>query len=222
MNVSSYRTIESWIDSVLQESYSDHGHMEYFPDGRFNDSNQWGIVLSFGAYASNLDQSNDETISAAMLKRYPRESMIVCPVFKVSGLWVKLKTKRGKATQAAMHIYDILYSLETRYCVYDSDDLQTREYEQQIESIEYIIGGYLADNAPNNYAQLIFSWLWDNDQESIITEDKAYCDDLGVFCAAIALGFIDDSDPDDIPVPSYILREFDQWVSNSFNRSKRF
>jgi hypothetical protein len=115
-----------------------------------------------------------------------------------------------------------LYALETDYPVYDSDDLSQREYSEQIESIENIVDSYLSDDTPSEYAKNIFSWLWDNDQESIINEDHSYCDDLGVFCAAIALGYIDISDPDDLVIPSYIMRDIDRYIVSAFNRSNQF
>lgn len=224
MNVTSYRNPESWIESVLKESYNDHGHMRYFPDGIYNESNRWGFVLGDYAYMGNLNQSNYDTISAHMLKRYPRQTQIIAPVFKVTGLWVMLLTKQGKPTQAALHLYDILYALENRYPVYDSDDLNDREYAEQISSIESTLCNHLHADVPDNYAIQVFSWLWDNDQESIITEDHAYVSDSGSFLAALTLGYLDydPTDPDDIPIPNYVLREFDQWVTSAFNRPNRF
>lgn len=219
MQISLFRNVESWIDSVLEASYKDHGYMSYFPDGQYNDSNRWGIVLSFGAYGSNLDNSNDETITAHMLKAYPRQCKVVCPVFKVSGLWVMLKRKDGKPTQAALHMFDILYDLENKYPVFDSDDLDQREYDQQISSIESIVGSYV-DNAPDDFAREIFSYLWDNDQDSVISEDHAYCDDLGVYNAAIQLGYIDISDTDDLIIPEYLMRDIDRWIVSAFNKTR--
>lgn len=218
MNVTSYRNIESWIAAAIHESYEDHGHLSHYPTGQYNKSDQWGEVLTIGYYASNIDQSNWETISTDIEKRYPREVKILCPVFKCSGIWVKLLTTRGKPTQAAQYIYDVLYALESDYPVFDSDDLSKREYDQQLGSIENTLRGDLIDSVPDDYAQRVFSWLWDNDQDSIITEDTAYCSDLGVYTAAYALGFIEDNDPDEIPIPFYVLRSFDYWVESAFNR----
>jgi hypothetical protein len=211
MNITSYHDPESWIESVLKESHKDYAHRSDFP------GMQYGIVLRTGKYASNLDESNWETITDHMQARFPREI-----TYTSNALWIKLVTKRGKPTQAAYHIYDILYALEDNYPVYNSDDLNRREYSQQIESIESVVKSYLADNVPSDYAQVIFSWLWDNDQESIVTEDHAYCTDIGAFCAAIALGYIDISDPDDLVVPSYVMRDIDRFIVSAFTSSKRF
>lgn len=220
MNISAYRTIEAWINATLKESSDEFSYR--YSGTHFADypGEQYGIVLQTGRYASNLDESNWDTITDHMQARYPREVE-----YTSNALWLKLIRKDGKPTQAALHMYDILYNLENRYCLFDEEDYTAREYKQQLESIEDTLRGHTRWGLPENYLGLVYEWLFENSQESLISEDKAYCDDLAVFSAALDLGFIDMTydDPEDSDwcnVPEYVMRSFDRWVESAFNRNR--
>lgn len=86
------------------------------------------------------------------------------------------------------------------YPLLDEEAHSEMEYEGQMEAIKYAMPNWdsLADVDTDEVAEQVFSWLWDNDQESLGTyyAGEDYVDEEGLKKALIALGYKPDDDDD--------------------------
>lgn len=98
-------------------------------------------------------------------------------------------------------LWEVLSSLEG-YPIYDESDFSEREYEDAIDSIQYVVASWVDLSDDNSYA--IGSYLAD---EGYYIE----CDSIdqdAVHAAALHLGFVEED-------PDYIADALDWWSANS-------
>lgn len=79
------------------------------------------------------------------------------------------------------------------YPVADDSDYARREHEAALENIESEGYRFLKDDAPDDWAAKVFSWLWDNNQEELENSDGngAYPSEFAVLQAMYSLRLTD-------------------------------
>lgn len=84
----------------------------------------------------------------------------------------------------------------SNYPVADDEDYSRREYEATLENIESEGRGVLDDNPPEDWAEQVHRWLWENDQEALENSDDrgGYPTEDQIRAAAKDLGF---AEPDE-------------------------
>lgn len=212
--MTTYRDTESWIFAAFQAEKNDHSY-GYHGDSEFGVRD--ARCVSVHRDATLLEVSNWEVITDDMLKRYPRychvESFGHWAVGWIDYLVVRLTTKSGKPTIAAHAIKEWIDRLDD-YPIADSDDLSQRESEAEGEANNESIKDFARcgridgisiwtiDQLPEDYVDRVWSWLWENDHDAIerkgfgyVDESSAgYLDELPLFAAFFALGYVDLND----------------------------
>jgi hypothetical protein len=81
----------------------------------------------------------------------------------------------------------------------DDDDLSKREYENTLENITNEGTRFVVETAPLTWAEDVFGWLWDNDQEEVDPKDGfgGYPSQEAIKKALSALGWLEKEDEDE-------------------------
>jgi hypothetical protein len=115
---------------------------------------------------------------------------------------VRVLNPDGSMTAGGQVLEGIFQALSD-YPVLDDEDLSRREYEDAVESISSNGSRYVSDEAPEDWPEKVFSWLWENDQRALETETDGsiYVPEKSIQAALEDLGFAyeEDDDEDEFP-----------------------
>ena len=118
----------------------------------------------------------------------------------VGHLSFKAIDEEGEPTRVFSHVMEMVDCIQ-EYVVLDSSDHSRREYDAQLDSIgnhEGLINFWGAVPPGKDWRQLVFSWLWDNQQqEAFDGDDRTYIPEECVSAACAALGFTVEEDDDE-------------------------
>ena len=162
------------------------------------DSENWCIVHTNNRDSGLLNQSNAAAIANILEPHILAEEEDVRPMRCahwgcgwVDGYALRVY-RNGEITAAFTAWCEIVEALED-YPVLDEEDHSLREYEAALETIGDVGGRYLADGAPDDWREGVYSWLWDHDQRELDNRDGtgAYPSEESVQNALAALGWLD-------------------------------
>lgn len=191
---------ESAIEAAAKALANNHSTFESFGwHDSPADCHRWAIVYTNNRDSGILDESNAAQISAAMepfinrgTVRAEHHDHWACGW--IDGFAIKVYAgKTGEKITKAFRTYCELRAQLEDYPVLDEEDFSRREYESAIESITQVGGRFRADDAPEDWAEQVFSWLWENNQGELENRDGtgAYPSDDAVKTALNSLGMLD-------------------------------
>ena len=104
---------------------------------------------------------------------------------------VRVRGADGEITAAFVDLVELLICIETDVII-DSSDLSEREVEAAIDAIG-LRSNLAKDNPPDDWAERVWAWLWDNDQGELENRDGtgAWPSDEAIATALMALGLDD-------------------------------
>lgn len=173
-----------------------------------DDPEEYCIVYTSNRDSGLLDKSNAECIERALAPFvgddcWP-ESHNHWAVGHVDGYVIRV-SRDGDHTPAFCKWVELQLALAD-YPSLDDSRLSELEYEAGIQAIEQIGEIWLADDAPEDWAGQVWSWLWDNDQGELESRDDQgpYPSNEAVYAALNALGLVatDDDDARNTPEAS--------------------
>lgn len=163
----------------------------------------WALTFGMSRDSDKRTESNFEAIQNEMESKFPEDVQVIRSSHWGHGwveeLAVRMLDENGKITPAGVEILEFNDALES-YPVINDEDLSRREHEAQIESIEWNSPSNLdMDNIPDDWANKVFDWLWDNKQEALYDEEQ-YVATEDIEEAAAALGFLlpDEEEEEDL------------------------
>jgi hypothetical protein len=172
------RKTMSWYNDVsLDNAQKCANNWKHFESFGIRNSHRYEGMLIF--YTSNrdsglLEQSNAKAIEKA-LSQFSNEDHSHWAVGWVRGYAVRVFDANGELTPAFKELCALAAKLES-YPVLDEDDYSSMQYEASLSNIEDTGRRYVKEGTPDSWPQAVFSWLWDNSQETL--EDS---DDQGSF-----------------------------------------
>lgn len=98
------------------------------------------------------------------------ESMSHWAVGWVEHLCFRAVNEDGTPTEIFEFVLDWLEDLRG-YPLADEDLYSEMEMAETIENIEWIGGGYLIEDYPEDWALTVYDWFWDNNQQAIENRD---------------------------------------------------
>lgn len=127
------------------------------------DLDEWVMIQGFKDGMSHIDESNMEMVLNDLNEGDPEN------IKRVQGgeYAVRALDENGDLTKAGEILTEIITALSD-YPVLDDFDLSQREHDETIENIRSE-GWSLVDEdvAPDDWSSAVFSWLWENNQESL-------------------------------------------------------
>jgi hypothetical protein len=147
---------------------------------RPDDADGWAIVYTNNRDSGLVDESNAKAIAKAMQPYLEAEDPDVLPEHHghwacgwVDGYSIRVYDGRGEPTEAFKAWCDLHARLED-YPLLDEEDYSSREYEATLENISEELH-YLNRNDeysfPDDAAEQLYGWLWDNNQRAIENQD---------------------------------------------------
>ncbi len=135
--------------------------------------------------ATSLELSNHETLWKILyehmedIEHYPTNQKLI-HVFNSDGSF----------TGAGQALEEIMQSL-ANYPVLDEDDYLEREHEEAISNIEWEGRSLVDYDAPDDWAEQVFRWLWENDQNAL---ESNYPSEDEIRPALEALGWLEEEE----------------------------
>jgi hypothetical protein len=171
----------------------------------------WTIYYTSNRDSGLADQSNEAAIAKVMDKFSERDVRkeshnhwavgyvdgYAVRVYKAPPSRIGIFPQQGamgrQITPAFEALYDLVMKMQD-YPLLDEDDHSRREYEATLENIEQAGRNFVADNAPEDWPNKVFRWLWDNDQGAIESDNDqgGYPNDDELKEALGALGYLDE------------------------------
>ena len=164
------------------------------------DGDNWGIVYTSNRDSGLLAESNEAAINAEMEKfdndvRFERHGHWGCGY--VDGFSIRVFDAKGNVTDAFKALHELAMALAD-YPVLDESDYSRREYKATLENIKSVTHNLIKDDVPEDYAEKIFSWMWDNNQRALEAEDDqgGYPSDDDMRECLEALGWLEKDEDD--------------------------
>ena len=164
------------VQSAALELANNHSRFDSFgwhcpPD----DAENWTIVYTRHRDSGLLDQSNADAI-AAEIEPF-METGDVRPehhghwaVGWVDGYAIRVFDNDDEVTEA-FQVWCYLQERLGDYSALDESDYSKREYDAAIEAISIEGRCHIRDDAPEDWAGQVFSWLWDHNQRELENRD---------------------------------------------------
>ena len=186
------------IEDLAKEAAGDWKKTENFvwfhsPD----DDDNWTIINPEHRDSTLLEKSNSEVIQEALGADKFSDDVIIgeaahWAVGWVTQICIRVYDAEGNITPAFRELVDIQLRLQ-EYPILDEVDSSNREYEAALWGIGDSCHTELTDDAPEDWKERVFSWMWDSEehqQELENTDDTgAYPSSESIHCALVALGF---------------------------------
>ncbi len=136
------------------------------------DGDKWCIVITTNRDDCLLGKSNHDAIKKS-LEPFDDAREVEFAHWGngwVAGFVVRVYDADGKVTSEFTELHRIACSLASYGCL-DEEDVSNREYAATLANIGS--EGYALTDAswPEGWETKVFSWLWDNDQESVAPVD---------------------------------------------------
>lgn len=134
----------------------------------------WGIIHTHTRDSTLMEESNAHTIAEA-LKPFLGSGDLQEAHFShwacgwVDGYLIRV-FKDGKLMPALEKYYELHSAMED-YPVLDEEDYSKREYDATIENIKWEGRDLVRNRVPKDWAEQVFSWLFDNNQEAVESQD---------------------------------------------------
>lgn len=151
----------------------------------------WVMIQGFKDMMNQIDESNMEVVTSELDSQFSQY------VKKLQGEYAVRVFENGMETPAYQYLQEIISAL-SNYPVLDDEDVSRREHEQALDAIESEGYGVVSDEAPEDWAGQVFSWLWENKQEVLEqdTDGSVWVPEEAIREAAEALGFAEQEDWD--------------------------
>lgn len=165
-------------ESFAKKAAGNHLRFESFhwSDEPQEGSENWTIVYTHNRDSGLLEQSNAACI-AKKLQKYIKNGTDVFSEHHshwacgwVEGYAIRVYTAEGTITEAFKAWCDLQDAI-AYYPVLDEEDYSRREYEATVENICNVGEDYVSDNAPEDWANQVWSWFWENKQSAVEDND---------------------------------------------------
>jgi hypothetical protein len=162
------------------------------------DANNWMIIYTHNRDSGLLEQSNAKAIEKALSQfsnDVREEDHGHWAVGWVRGYAVRVFDANGELTPAFKQVCALASKLES-YPALDEDDYSSMQYEASIANIEDTGRRYVKEGTPDSWPQAVFSWLWDNSQETLEDSDDqgGFPDEDSIKEALKHLGMLEEED----------------------------
>jgi hypothetical protein len=193
-------TVIDWsdVEGTARDMAGNHRRFDSFAWWeRPADDENWTVVYVSNRDSTLIDQSNAAEIEKALEPFIEDETVIPqshshWAVGYVDGYVIRVFNGDGTITPAFRTWCELQESLSD-YPLLNEEDYSEREYEATIENITSAGRRFVKDDAPDEWADEVFSWLWDNHQREIENRDDqgGYPSDEYLKRALLALGWLD-------------------------------
>jgi len=170
-------------------------HYTDIPEG---EEDQWAMLEGTQkGMMTHRDISNMEVVLEA-LEKYPDQ------VVRARGgeRAVKVLEPDGSLTPAGEELQGFMGALMD-YPVLDDEEVSRREYEETIDNIDQEGWGSVREDAPEDWAKQVFSWLWENNQTALEPDETgvAWVPEEEIREALDALGYLERDEEEPGPEP---------------------
>ncbi len=161
------------------------------------DEDNWTIITPEHRDSSLIEKSNSEAIQEALGADEFSYDVIIgsashWAVGWVTQIYIRVYDADGNITPAFRELVNIQLRLQ-EYPILDDEDHSRREYEAALCGIEYSCSTNLTEDAPTDWKEKVFSWLWDSAEHQHELENTdgtgAYPSSESIHCALKALGW---------------------------------
>lgn len=209
------------IEAAAQQLAGNHRHFDSFAwFDRPDDSDNWTVVYTCNRDSSLLEQSNAEAI-AAELQCFIDSGDVVAEhhghfaVGWIDGFAIRVFNAAGQVTEA-FRVWCRLQERLSDYPVLDEEDFSRREYKAAVTAIEQEGSSLVQDEAPEDWAEQVFSWLSHNDPRQLENRDGtgAYPSKESIEEALTDLELLDPEllpDPDEPQEGDFVTEDFVYW-----------
>lgn len=189
------------IDDAAKECAGNHRKFDSFGwFSRPEDDENWMIYNISHRDSGILDESNEHVILKELAPFMEGDDPDVYQerhshwaVGHVNALIIRVY-KGEEITKAFKTLHELMVAIEG-YPVLDDSDYSQREYDAQIEAIENEAPWAGDHERPEDWANQVWSYLWDNDQSSSLFErDEPYIDKEDIAKAMDEIGIAYDKD----------------------------
>jgi hypothetical protein len=164
------------VDAAAVDMAGNHRKFESFGwHDRPEDSDKWAIVYTHNRDSDLLAQSNADAIGEIMEPFVESEDVVperhshwACGW--VDGYSIRVFDDNGNVTDAFRAWCEVQERINN-YPLLNEEDHSRREYEAALESITQEGRRMLVDGAAEDWAEQVFSWLWENNQRELENRD---------------------------------------------------
>ena len=164
------------LEEVAKQAAGNHRKFQDF--GWYNrptDDENWTIVYTKNRDSRLLEESNADAIKKEMeAEEFGEDVVPEChnhfAVGWVEGYAIRVYDAAGNVTKA-FEKYVALMDAIADYPVLDDEDYSRREYEATLKNIEQVGGRFVKTGSPEDWAEQVFSWLWNHDQNELENRD---------------------------------------------------
>jgi hypothetical protein len=154
------------------------------PEGQDN-PDMWVMVQGIKQMMSALDECNMKSVIESLKELEDQSQVLQCRGGEYA---VRVLNEDGTETEAGKCLKEIMQDLSD-YPVLDDAEYSQWEYDNQLEIIRDTARG-MRDELPENWDELVWKWLWDNEQGSMdVSTDEGFIDEDAISRAIVALGF---------------------------------
>jgi hypothetical protein len=168
-----------------------------------DDADAWCIVYTRNRDSSLLANSNHDTIEKELRPLLDADDPDIRSERHSHWAWgwtegYAIRVYRGEEVTDAFRKWVELRAAIEDCTILDSEDHSRREREATLENIAWEGGSLANDAAPDDWAEHVWRWLWDNDQTALESADDqgAYPDRKQIGPALEALCWLEEEDED--------------------------